>query len=424
MIRIEQLEFAYGDTPVLRGIDLEVRAGEIFGVLGSNGCGKSTLLRLMRGLLAPCRGRVLWEGRDVRRLSRKALARRAAVVPQGAAAGFPFAVREMVSLGRFAHQGGFVGAHPGDRAAVEKALALTDTLHLAEREVTGLSGGELQRVLLARALAQQAPVLLLDEATSHLDIDHRLEIGELLVRLNREQGLTVVHISHDLDQAAEISHRLLLLNADGSPWALGTPDEVFTPANLQQVFRVDVHVEKNPYTGAPRVYPVARQRADWGQGLSVHLLCGGGSGGDLLRRLYRSGARISVGPLNRGDSDLLLADALGLEAVREAPFCPISAQTLNDAFNLSRKAELMVVAPTVWGSGNLACLELADAALKEGRPVLVVDPRAERDYTGGRAWQTLSELLAKGAQRCADTAEVVDRLEKMAAMEKPPQGGL
>jgi iron complex transport system ATP-binding protein len=225
----------------------------------------------------------------------------------------------------------------------------------------------------------------------------------------------VVHISHDLDQAAEISHRLLLLNADGSPWALGTPDEVFTPANLQQVFRVDVRVEKNPYSGAPRVYPVARQRADWGQGLSVHLLCGGGSGGDLLRRLYRSGARISVGPLNRGDSDLLLADALGLEAVREVPFSPISAGILNDALNLSRRADLLVVAPTVWGSGNLACLKLARAALQEGKPVLVVDPRAERDYTDGRAWQSLNSLLDQGARPCRDAAEVLALLEQKAA---------
>ncbi|TYO97703.1 iron complex transport system ATP-binding protein [Geothermobacter ehrlichii] len=412
MIRVERLHFAYGRQPVLRGLDLEVGPGEILAVLGPNGCGKSTLLRLLRGVLEPAAGRVLWQGREACRLGRRAMARLAAVVPQSPQVPFPYPVRELVAMGRFARRAGFFGATQADRRAVEKAMALTDTLQLAERQVTDLSGGELQRVLLARALAQQSPVLLLDEATSQLDLDHRLEIAELLVRLNREQGTTVIQVSHDLDLAAETSHRILLLAGDGMPVALGTPVEVFTSANLRRAFRVEVKVERNPYTGAPRAYPVGRGRGDGGGLPRVHLLCGGGSGGELLRRLHLAGAEISVGPLNRGDSDQELAAAIGLETVLVESFCPVSEPALQAAGELCRRAGALVVAPTVWGPGNLAVLEIARQAVERRIPVLLVDPRADRDYTGGRAWERLHAILRSGGQVVPDAEAVLQALRR------------
>ncbi|OEU74004.1 MAG: hypothetical protein BA864_06240 [Desulfuromonadales bacterium C00003093] len=411
MIEVENLHFTYGNEPVLRGIDLQVKRGEILAVLGPNGCGKSTLLRLLRGVLTPAEGRVLWQGRDATQLGRKAMARLAAVVPQSMQAPFPYPVREMVAMGRYAHQSSFPGLTVADRKAVEKALAVTDTLHLGKRPVTDLSGGELQRVLLARALAQETPVLLLDEATSHLDLDHRLEIAELLVRLNREQGTTVVQVSHDLDLAAETSHRILLLAADGTPTALGSPTEVFTPSNLRQVFRVEVKVESNPYTGAPRAYPVRRGNAWQQKPPRIHLFCGGGSGGELLRRLHLAGGEITVGPLNRGDSDQVLASVFELETALEEPFCPLSVATLQAARGLCRQAEVLVVAPTVWGPGNLASLELAREALSRRIPVLLVDPGAERDYTGGKAWEMLQAIHAAGGRVVPDTEAVLDLLK-------------
>lgn len=409
MIRLEQLHFSYGRRPVLKGLDLRIAEGEILAVLGPNGCGKSTLLRLLRGVLEPASGRVLWQGREACRLGRRAMAKLAAVVPQSPQVPFPYPVQELVAMGRFAHRSGLSVATTADRRAVEKALALTDTLQLAERPVTDLSGGELQRVLLARALAQQSPVLLLDEATSHLDLDHRLEIAELLVRLNREQGTTIIQVSHDLDLAAETSRRILLLADDGTPAALGTPAEVFTPANLRRVFRVEVKVERNPYSGAPRAYPIAR-RERVGNLPRVHLLCGGGSGSELLRRLHLAGGEISVGPLNRGDSDQVLATVLELETILEEAFCPISTATLTASRELCGRAEALVVAPTVWGPGNLPLLELARETLERKRPVLLVDPRAERDFTGGHAWEQIQALRKAGAEAVDDTEAVLARL--------------
>lgn len=406
MIRICDLHFGYTDQPVLCGINLEIRQGEILGVLGPNGCGKSTLLRLLRGVLTPERGQVLWNDRDVARFARKEMARQAAVVPQSLALPFPYPVAEMVMMGRFAHQAGLAGPTTADRHAVEQALAVTDTLHLRERSVIDLSGGELQRVLLARALAQQTPVLLLDEATSHLDLDHRLEIADLLVRLNRDSEQTVVQVSHDLDLAAETSDRVLLLSADGRVAACGPPAEVLTATSLKEVFRVDVKVEANPYTGAPRIFPLKPIHHWQGAAPRVHLICGGGSGGELLRRLQTAGCTVTAGPLNQGDSDQILAAALSLETVQEKPFSAISPAALTAARQLCSDADLLIVAPTCWGAGNLEILDLVSEQL-QARPVLLVAPAEKQDFADGRAWQQLEALRQAGATVLPDTADVL-----------------
>lgn len=412
MITVEKLHFSYASAPVLQGVDLEVRRGEILGILGPNGCGKSTLLRLMRGVLTPDQGRVLWEKGEASRIARKEMARLAAVVPQSLTLPFPYPVREMVMMGRFAYQHGLTGTSSTDQRAVERALAVTDTLHLQGRPVTDLSGGELQRVLLARALAQETPVLLLDEATSHLDLDHRLEISELLVRLNREEQLTVVQVSHDLDLAAETSDRILLLRADGAAAAIGPPDQVLTAETLREVFRVDVKVEANPYTGAPRIYTVGRVGTWREASPKVHLICGGGSGGELLRRLHVAGCSVTAGPLNRGDSDQVLASALGLEIILEEPFCVMSQAALDSARSLCLSSDLLVVAPTSWGSGNLANLDLASEALEHGIPVLLVSPDPDQDYIQGQAWQKIEALCASGGQIVPDAEAALDFLKQ------------
>ena len=410
MIRAENLGFAYGAREVLQGVTLEVRAGEVLGVLGPNGSGKSTLLKLLRGALVPGSGRVLLEGRPVHRYSRKDLARRIAVVPQALGVPFPFTVWETVAMGRFPHRSGFGGLGRADRAAVERALAWTDTLDLGSRPVTELSGGELQRVLLARALAQDAPVLLLDEVTSHLDIRHRVQVTELLVRLNREEGRTVVHVTHDFDLAAEISHRLLLLGPEGGPEALGPPDQVLRPGTLHRAFGISVRVEPDPVTGRPRVFPCLRTRAPLRLDLRVHVVCGGGSGAEILRRLILAGGAVSAGPLNRGDSDAELCRVLGIRAVMEEPFSPVGPRALAEAGRLMEEADAVVVAPVPWGPGNAPVLDVVVRALARGRPVFLVDPRPERDFSGGRAGKALGTLRDRGGRAVVDAQELLEAL--------------
>ncbi len=408
MIRAAELGFGYGNRPVLQNLTFDVRPGEILTILGPNGCGKSTLLRLMRGLLKPDQGRLEWDNRAAHQIRRDAMARLAAVVPQFTQTHFPYTVRQMTAMGRYAYRTAFSPPTAEDRKAVEQAMAVTDTLHLAERAITGLSGGELQRVVLARALAQQTPVLLLDEATSHLDLDHRLEIADLLSRLNREKGTTIIQVSHDLDLAAQISHRLMLLSDGGILTSLGPPQEVLTAESLRRVFRVEVRVETNPYTGTPRVFPVIRRRQGATIQSHLHVVCGGGSGADLLRRLHVAGCTLTVGPLNRGDSDAALALALELDTVLEEPFCPLSFRVIATAREKASAADAILLAPTFWGSGNLAGLEMVLTLRKEGKEVFVLDPRPDRDFTGGRAWALIEDIRACGGHVIEDIETIFD----------------
>jgi len=242
----------YNGREVLHGVDLALYPGEFLGVIGPNGSGKSTLIKALTGVLPLTRGEVRIAGRSLREYKTRELARILAVVPQLSVPAFAFTVREMVEMGRHPHQRGFGAFSPEDRAAVEEAIALTDVTHLQERAIDQLSSGELQRATIARALAQRPRVLLLDEPTAHLDIGHQLDIFELLVRLNREQGVAVLCISHDLNLAAEYCGRLLLFSV-GTVYASGSAAEVVTAEHLGAVYGTLVRVEANPYSGQPIV---------------------------------------------------------------------------------------------------------------------------------------------------------------------------
>lgn len=398
MIRADDLHFAFEGNAVLTGFNLVVEQGEILSIIGPNGCGKSTLLRLLRGHLTPQQGMIRWQGTPISQLSSRQLARQVAVVPQTTHIDFPYRVREMVAMGRYPHQQGLFSLPSAtDDKIVQQALALTDVVDLAERQVTQLSGGELQRVLLARALAQDTPVLFLDEATSHLDIDHRLELAELLVRLHREQGKTIVQVSHDLDLAAAISSRILMLSSHGVIVALDRPEEVMTASNLHRLFRVDLRVETNPYTGAPQITPLINRVTDKLDHLRIHLFCGGGSGRILLRRLHLAKAQLSVGPLNQGDSDHTTAIALDITTVEELPFCSYSDAVIEQSRQYIDTADLCVIATNWWGEGNIRCLDLALTAQKQGRLIYLVDPQQKNDFTNGRAWSKIERLQQQGA---------------------------
>ncbi|MFO7765894.1 MAG: ABC transporter ATP-binding protein [Pelovirga sp.] len=398
MIQVSELCFAFERTPIFNGLDLQVAQGEILSIIGPNGCGKSTLLRLLRGHLYPQSGEISWNQTPLAQLSSRHLARQVAVVPQTTHVDFPFTVLEMVAMGRYPHrQGLFTFSSGDDDKAIQEALALTDVVELAERQVTQLSGGELQRVLLARALAQNTPVLFLDEATSHLDIDHRLELAELLVRLNREQHKTIIQVSHDLDLAAAISHRILMLSSHGEIVALDSPEQVMTSANLHRLFRVDLRVETNPYTGTPQITPLINTRTRQLPHLKIHLFCGGGSGRILLRRFHLAQVDLSVGPLNRGDSDHTTAMALSIPTIEELPFRPYSATALEKSREQIMAADICVVATNWWGEGNLRCLDLALDAQALNKTIYLINPRPKNDFTDRRAWDKIEQLQQRGA---------------------------
>ncbi|OPZ79659.1 MAG: Hemin import ATP-binding protein HmuV [bacterium ADurb.Bin429] len=252
ILEVRSLVCGYDERPVLRGVSFALAPGEFLGVIGPNGSGKSTLIKALTGLLPPQGGEVLLAGMPVASYPPREVARRVAVVPQTSHPAFAFTVREVVEMGRHPYLGRFATPGSEDRQAVDEALALTDLLDLQHRPVDHLSGGEFQRVTIARALAQRPAVLLLDEPTAHLDIGHQLAIFDLLARLHVEQNLAVLCVSHDLNLAAEYCQRLLLLSI-GTVYAEGAPTAVITQENLLAVYGTLVRVAANPHSGQPMV---------------------------------------------------------------------------------------------------------------------------------------------------------------------------
>lgn len=243
-----------GDRPALDCVDLAVPESSFYAVLGPNGSGKSTLMRALLGGVKPESGSIRIGGRPLSDWNRRALAREVGGVPQAESMPFPVSVRDLVSMGRFPHLGALGPERPADRAAVTRALERCEVDRLADRDVQTLSGGELQRVRIARALAQEPRALALDEPTASLDIRHEMAILQLLRRA-ADEGMTVFLITHHLDLAARFADRILLLDR-GRVVAEGPPDTVYDAATLEAVYRWPVDVRIDPTTRSPRVIPL------------------------------------------------------------------------------------------------------------------------------------------------------------------------
>jgi iron complex transport system ATP-binding protein len=254
MLVIEKLEAAYGTRRVLQEVSFEVQRGEVLALIGPNGAGKTTLLRAINGTLRPQSGRVLVNGQDLTRLDEAQRARLMAVVPQAHQMPEAFTVWETVLLGRTPYLGWLGRPSERDRQAVASALQRTDAAELAHRRIGQLSGGEQQRVLLARALAQETPLLLLDEPTSHLDLHHQATLLNLALDLAHEHHLAVVMALHDLNHASLYADRVALLQ-QGRLQALGTPGDVLTAARLSAIYRMPLHVITHPDYDVPLILP-------------------------------------------------------------------------------------------------------------------------------------------------------------------------
>lgn len=248
------VRYPRGGGPALDGVSMDVPHGALYAVLGPNGSGKSTLLKALLGVLRASEGRALVDGRDAASWSRRDLARAVGVVSQAETIAFPLTVREMVAMGRYPHLGPLRTERVTDRAAIHRALEQCEVADLESRDVTTLSGGELQRVRLARALAQEPRALVLDEPTASLDIRHEMAILELL-REWAEGGMTVLVVTHGLDLAARFADHMLLL-ARGRVAAEGPPESVMESGILEAVYRWPIAVATDPETGTPRVTPL------------------------------------------------------------------------------------------------------------------------------------------------------------------------
>jgi iron complex transport system ATP-binding protein len=412
IIRMESVDFRYPERPIFSGLSLSLEGGEVLGLIGPNSSGKTTLLKLMDGLLQPQRGRILLEERNLDQIPRAQVARTIAVVPQAMEVPFSFTVGEIVLMGRAPYLTRFGWEKQKDLDVAREAMALTDVAGLGDRTFWELSQGEKQRVLIARALAQEPRIILLDEPTSHLDINHQVEINELIRGLNLQKGLTVLHISHDLNLAAEYCHRIVLLH-QGSVFSAGVPSEVITEENIRRVYETKVLVEKNPLSGAPRITLLGKGKMEQpGPQRTVHIICGEGSGVDSARRLLLRGYRVSLGVLNTGDTDQKIGRTLGLPMALEGPFSSISERGMEENRKLIEKADLVLVERFHVGPGNLDNFRAALEALEKGKKVIVLENNLEYDFTGGEAKAYYRRLKEKGAVFIPDHSRLLEEAER------------
>lgn len=261
MIKVVDLTCGYEKKAVLSHINFQIDSGELLGIIGPNGSGKTTLLRALSRVIVPIGGEVIWQGGDIQGIPAKELARDIAVVSQSSAVE-SLTVEEFILLGRIPYYGSFQFFETQkDLEATRRAMDLTGTLRFKDRVLNRMSGGERQLVLIARALAQKPKLLLLDEPTAHLDITHQTHILGLISRLNRDFGLTVIMVLHDLNLASEYCHRLMLID-NGRIYKIGHPDEIFNHRDIEEVYKTKVLIQKNPVSLKPYIVLVSEECRD------------------------------------------------------------------------------------------------------------------------------------------------------------------
>jgi len=439
LLAVDGVTFGYERQPLLYDVHVQVRKGEMVGLLGPNGSGKTTLLRLVSGVLQPQQGRILLDGRELQDWGRRGVAQRIAVVPQELHVPFAYTVEQLVNLGRTPFVN-LLGSNSRQEAiVVQDAMQAADVTPLANRIFNELSGGERQRVIVAMALAQQPKLLLLDEPTSHLDIKYQIDILELVQRLNRERGVTVIAAMHDLNLAARYFPRLLLFQR--GVVADAGPAEVLEPHLLKRVYGIDVQVgilrgAQHLSVLPPDSDSIDDEREREGQP-QVLVMAGGGSGELLMRALADVNIPFIAGALNIGDSDHTLALRLASAVITEQPYAPISPATLEQVRTSLLRMKLLLFCPMPIGPGNLSLLQEALLATHRGIKVLILAPTvldskpetqvvtvdealqqtgiAKRDYTNGEGVRLVREMLQAGATVVESVVEAVEAILLLAS---------
>ena len=414
VLTIDGIDCSYGSVNVLKDIQFAVNSGEFLGILGPNGSGKTTLLRSISRVLKPQKGTILIGNENIYKMKTVQVAKQLAVVPQSTPVTFDFTSLEVVLMGRNPHMPRFKMESKKDLAIARNSMELTRTWEFADRPVTELSGGERQRVIIARALTQEPKILLLDEPTTHLDISNQLEIMDLIKRLCKTKKLLIVAVFHDFNLAARYCESIILLN-DGKIVAVGKSNETLTSENVRKVFNVDTIVKKHPVTGYLHVIPISRPINQQQKSLSIHLICGCGTGSPLMKILKDEGYFLTAGVLNLLDTDQETAQLLKIPTTSEAPFSPITEDAHTANLKMISKANVIVITPTQFGDGNLKNLNAAETALEKGIPTILLEDGSieERDFTKGKATNHLTKLKNNGAITVKNTRELLHFLDKL-----------
>ncbi|MBR5316230.1 MAG: ABC transporter ATP-binding protein [Firmicutes bacterium] len=396
MLRFENVTLGYGERDVLKDFSCVINEGEFVSLIGPNGSGKSTLIHAITGML-PCKtGQIFIKGKNNEEYTAKERAQIAAVVPQNFQANFAFKAKEIVAMGRHPFLGRMKSETEEDYRIIDEAMAETGTLHLRERKVTQLSGGERQRIIISSALAQQPQLLIVDEPTNHLDIQYNLEVMQLMRRLNKEKGITIFAVLHDINMASRFSDRIIVLD-HGEMKCDGVARDIIREEILKPVYKIDLVVRDNPLTDAAEIVALRSNKTAKrpSNGKRVHVICGGGSGGYWLESFYNKGWDVSTGVLNVGDSDYELSRSLGVAVASEKPYCDITDGAFDTNLELMQDADVVVLADIDVGHGNLKNVEALNHVDFEHQKLYVLRGQGS-DYTGGKALAIVDGLVGEG----------------------------
>lgn len=403
-IGCEDISFNYGTKLVLKDISIQFGKGYLFGILGPNGSGKTTFLKILSGVLKAEYGNVMVDEVLIKEFNPREIAKKIAVVPQRTTINFDYTVEEIVMMGRYSHISRFSQESPEDKIIVDDVLKRLKLLDIRKRSFNELSGGELQKVIIARALAQSSKIILLDEPTTHLDINYKIEFMDMMKNYI-EEGKIIIAVLHDLNLAAQFCDKIILLNK-GCIKAFGMVEEIITRENIRSVYNIDVIVRKNIFTNSVFITPFNSQaelnKSENENNIKVHVIAGGGSAVELLPNLNKF--KVSIGIVNVLDDDYILASELNYMIISEAPFSPITEESSDKLRKLLKTVDKIILASLPFGKYNLKNLEILN---ESNKPIIIYEgePIEERDFTGGFATEIYNELKNKS------NVEVMYRIE-------------
>lgn len=412
-LRVVDLFFSFGSKEILKNINMHIKPSVFISIVGPNGSGKTTFLKNISTYLKPQRGVIFIGSDDINRLSRKEISKRISVVPQNTSLEFDYKVKDMVMMGRYPYVKRFRSETTKDMEIVEKAMVYTNTLALSDRMFNELSGGEKQRVILAQALAQQPCILLLDEPVSHLDLQHQVEILDLIKRMSLQDSLTVIAVLHDLNMASVYSDYIVMLK-EGKIYEEGEPEKVLNRENIAKVFNTDVFINNNPITGRPYIYTLSNIPKPR-RNLKIHMICGGGSGFDFIRILSVNGFKVTTGVLNIGDSDWTVSKEYQLDIAEETPFVGISDFAYERNKELASKADVILLMPIYFSNANIRNLKiLLENELKDKTIYICDDDNFhKRDFSKGEALSLYEQIKKRDNVKLCHESELMNFLIRL-----------
>ncbi|WP_321504553.1 ABC transporter ATP-binding protein [uncultured Methanoregula sp.] len=423
-INAENLHAGYGTEDIVKAVSCSFREGTFTGIIGPNGSGKTTLLKAFSRVI-PSSGILELDGKAVSSYTPAELGMALGFVPQDEGRPFSYTVLQVVMMARYARTSRYATLTPADFARCYQTLEETGIAHLKDRSIRTLSGGEWQRVLIARALAQDTRVILLDEPTSHLDLSHQSDILSLMRNL-AASGSTIIGVFHDLNMAALYCDRLIMIR-NGQIVADDIPARVLTPEKIRDVYGADVVTSFHPATGRAFLIPLDNPKRimDPEKNRNILVISGGGSGTDLLHFLSRKGYILSAGVLATNDTDYITVKALKIPCIAIQPFSQIPAHSLEKLRALIARADRIILSVHPMGTGNLPVI----LALREAVPARIIIHCPEGrtftsiDYAKGTAAAALSDLCSAGAECTTGFNGILDLLETAPQKNSTPRRG-